>query len=85
MKKPKIVFARLPKWTHGECDGETITIDLRKQANPGHTALHELFHFFHPDWSESKVIRETAKQWKALSQYDRLRFYRKIFDVWEGK
>jgi hypothetical protein len=42
----------------------TLWIDPRTPW-PAHTLLHELVHIEQPGWSESKVIRETRKRWKA--------------------
>lgn len=77
----RVIFKQLPKWIYGECSDE-IWIDLKKRANPGYTFIHELCHYFHPDWSETKVIREARKIWKSLTQRERFTLYHKLFGKW---
>jgi hypothetical protein len=77
--KPRVEFKRLPRFIYGECDGEKITIDLKKKAPVGHTYLHEKIHSIFPEWSETKVIQMTAKIWKRMTQRERLALYREMF------
>ena len=82
MKKPTIRFRKL--WdkhgkVHGMSDGDTITINLMTSGHVGNTALHERLHWLHPDWSETRVKRETAKTWRKMNTYQRFKFYKWVF------
>lgn len=54
-----------------KCDGEynpvddTIYIDYRKECIS--TLIHEILHYLHSDWCETKVIHEEIKIMNALS------------------
>lgn len=51
----------------GICDWEedSIKIDYRKEFIS--TIVHEVLHYIHPNWSESKVLREETKIMNSLS------------------
>jgi hypothetical protein len=76
----KVIFKQLPRYVFGMCDFTDIWIDLRKGANPAYTFIHELCHLYHPDWSETKVIKESRKIWKKMSQRQRFELYKKLFN-----
>ena len=39
----------------GSCDWEEIDLDYRKELIP--TLIHEVLHYLHEDWSETKVLK----------------------------
>lgn len=70
MKKPAVRIHLAPLRRHNACGlsvpaDRTIWVDPREPW-PAHTLLHELIHVENPSWSESRVIRETARRWKKL-------------------
>jgi hypothetical protein len=72
-KETKVIHRKLGReraWGLADSDKNTIEIDERLSGYKYmEIALHELYHCKHPDWSESKIVREsraTAKfLWKA--------------------
>jgi hypothetical protein len=46
---------------------DKISIDYRKQLIP--TLVHEVLHYLHFDWCETRVIKEERKIMNALSPY----------------
>ena len=45
--------------------GRTVWVDPR-DPRAAATLLHELLHMENPSWSEWRVIRETARQWRRM-------------------
>jgi len=75
---PRIIFAPLGRErAFGTQAARTIHVDPRG-ANIGHTLLHELQHLAHPDWSETRVRRETARLWRAMGWQDKARLYQAL-------
>lgn len=71
MSRPAIRIIFKPLLRHnarGQCipAQRTLWIDPRTPW-PAHTLLHELIHIEQPGLSESAVVKETAKRWKAAS------------------
>ena len=64
-----------PKGWSGERVARTIKIDPRV-PHVGHTLLHELTHVRHPSWSETRVVRETARLWKRMTWKQKADLYR---------
>ena len=69
LRLPKrLLLRRLSSGIQGEtCAGESVVHVDPTRMNVGHTLYHELLHFNHPEWSENKVQRETARFWRAAS------------------
>lgn len=65
----------------GEYDDgiNTITIDLRKGANPARTFLHELIHKKYSGMSETEVTLLERKLWRNATQFQRREVYRILF------
>lgn len=55
----------------------TIWIDPRGKW-PAHTLLHELLHVRHPSWTEWRVKRETARQWKRMGWREKARLLKML-------
>ena len=69
------------KRCHGECvSGEYIVINLLTQANVANAFIHEKLHDEHPEWSETKVRRETAKRWRGMNTRQRFNLYKELFN-----
>ncbi len=71
MSRPavRIIFKPLLRSNaRGQCvpAARTLWIDPRCPW-PAHTLLHELIHIEQPGWSETAVIKETAKRWRKSS------------------
>jgi hypothetical protein len=66
-KRPDIFELKKLRGIYGECvyDEDKIYIDYRKIFLP--TLIHEVLHYFYPDWSETKVLKEESKIVNALS------------------
>ena len=66
---------------HGWCSvGNYIAINLMTNANVGNTWLHERTHWEHPEWSETRVRRETAKRWRRMNTRQRFNLYKELFN-----
>lgn len=65
--KPEMFVLRKMHLYQGECDwvDDVITVDYRREFIS--TLIHEVLHYFHPTWSETKVLREEKKIINALS------------------
>ena len=61
----QIIFKKLWGNVYGHCDGSEITIDYRRDIIP--TLIHECLHYWHWDWSESKVKEHESKIMNSLS------------------
>lgn len=79
MKKPIVVFGRLPDGVYGETNENVITIDLNKEANPARTYVHELFHFHYPSWTETSVKNAERNYWRKITQAGKFRVYKELF------
>ena len=44
---------------------DTIEVDYRKQFLS--TLIHEVIHYYYPDWSETKVLQEESKIMNSIS------------------
>lgn len=53
IKPPEFFNLRKMRKTVGLCYWTDIELDYRRDIIP--TAFHELFHYIHPDWSESDI------------------------------
>lgn len=70
----RIVFAPTGSWRSkdaphgwkGEAKSRTIRVDPR-EPYPAKTLLHEMLHVKHPDWSETRVARETSRRWARMT------------------
>ena len=62
-----IFFKKLHMNVHGNYEPSTtnITVDYRRDFLS--TLIHEYFHHIHPDWCETKVLRNEVKMINALS------------------
>jgi hypothetical protein len=65
--KPEIFILEKLYDCQGECDWteDTIKLDYRQQFLS--TAVHEVLHYIHPDWCETRVLREEMKIMNSLS------------------
>ena len=65
--KPDIFVLQKLRNCQGECDWteDTIKVDYRQEMLS--TIVHEMLHYFHPNWSETHVLREEIKIMNALS------------------
>lgn len=52
--RPEIFRVEKIRGTAGICDGGTITINYKHDILS--TLFHEVFHYYYPDWSETKVL-----------------------------
>lgn len=83
--RARVVFKRLPKDALGQSyideKVDIIELDLAKhdRTNIARTYVHEQLHLAHPEWSETKVLREERRIWKAMSTKQKLAVYRRIF------
>jgi hypothetical protein len=77
--KASVQFCRLYH-ALGEMTPGEIKIDLKRNANPVHTYLHELLHNKHPEWSETKVMRTERKLWKRLTQKQAYLLGKRLFN-----
>lgn len=64
-----------------------IKIDLKRHTNPIHTYVHEQIHLNHPDWTETRVLRQERLIWKKLTHKEifllgKRLFNRKWKDTW---
>ena len=87
--KPQVRFRKMwegERRVHGKYvfDGDNIPhsiyVNLMTQANPARTFLHELLHYLHPEWSETRVLREEGKRWAKLDTKGRFMLYRRLFN-----
>lgn len=53
-KKPEIFRVEKIRGTAGICDGGTISINYKHDILS--TLFHEVLHYYHPNWSETKVL-----------------------------
>jgi len=83
MRKPLVLFRKLPKGVYGECWKQegVIIIDLLKNTNPLRTYIHEMLHFDFPNWTETKVYETEIVIWHRLLL--RKDGQRKIFDLYK--
>ena len=65
--KDSIYFQKIHGGIYGyyERGTEEIHIDYRREIIP--TLIHEALHKWHPEWSETKVLREESRIVNALS------------------
>lgn len=63
--------------TDGEVGARTIRIDPRIQY-PIRVLLHEYLHILHPSWSETRIQRETSRQWVKLTWKQKAALYQKL-------
>ena len=66
-ENPEIFKIKKLRGIHGICDYENdeIQIDYRKYLIP--TIIHEVMHYYYPDWSETKILIEERKIINYLS------------------
>ena len=81
MKLPrcKVRFKRLYD-ALGECDFTEVAIDIKRNANPVRTYLHELLHLKHPDWSETRVMNYERKTWKRMTYKQAFALGKRLFN-----
>lgn len=89
--RPKrIAFADLGKTLAGEAHYHTdvVLIDLRDpDTSPLDTYVHECIHLEHKDWSEARVLRESRRAVREMTQTEAatlLRYIARRGVVWEG-
>lgn len=60
-----------------EVCGRDISIDPTGRE-PARYLLHELIHVRHPEWSETRVRREEAREWRALTWRQKAMLYQRL-------
>jgi hypothetical protein len=77
----RVSFGKLPRRTFGLSEWVTreVVIDLRKEANPVKTYLHELLHITFPLVREAEIERETNRIWREMSDRERFALGRRLF------
>lgn len=72
---PELVLKKKLKGCTGICDYDTITLAAFYDVFP--TLIHEMIHYLHDTWSETKVIKTE----KLIKRYIKIRDVIKIFKL----
>lgn len=78
--KPAVRVILAPLARHGARgmqQGRTIWVDPRTPW-PHHTLLHECIHLDNPSWSETRVTRETTRQWRRMGWREKAELLRRF-------
>jgi len=59
LNEPYIFSIKKLNKLQGYCDSDEICIDYRKDILS--TLIHEVLHYYYPNWSETKVLNEERK------------------------
>ena len=77
-KRSSVFFCRL-YFALGEASEGEVKIDLKRNANPVRTYLHELIHLENPRWSETKVLQTERRLWKRMTQEEVFLLGKRLF------